>query len=302
MTSVAGPANPPARKAHVADLGQVLALDREVTSHVRVRSWRDRFGGRQSWRATAHSGVEVAFVEAGGLSYRVGSLTIEVRPGQAIVVPPHVEHASTLAAGTRARSLWLGVGMVEEIAAAMGARLARDPLLIPRADRVCTLSEMITAEAAGEGPGKVIAVEALAEALAIDVLRSTQTDPLATVSADRRVNAALDKIHESYAEPLDVDALARVAALSRFHFSRLFREQVGMSPYQYLVKVRVERAAELLRQGRRSVTEAALEVGFQDLGRFARAFARRFGCRPSEVRRPGRPAVLVSLPARYACR
>lgn len=68
--------------------------------------------------------------------------------------------------------------------------------------------------------------------------------------------------------------------MSRYHFSRRFRDEVGQSPYKFLVRMRVERAAERLRAGL-SVTEAAYEVGFAGLGRFSHAFRARFGVLPS---------------------
>jgi AraC family transcriptional regulator len=69
--------------------------------------------------------------------------------------------------------------------------------------------------------------------------------------------------------------------MSRYHFSRSFRAELGISPYQWLLQKRVEHAAALLRRRRVSVTEAAFEVGFSDLSRFARAFRDQFGCPPS---------------------
>ncbi len=86
-----------------------------------------------------------------------------------------------------------------------------------------------------------------------------------------------------YAEPLGVDDLSRIAGISRAHFSRRFREALGLSPYQYLQRVRIDRARELLGRGH-GVTEAALSVGYRDLGRFAQAFRRQVGCAPSELR------------------
>jgi AraC-like DNA-binding protein len=71
--------------------------------------------------------------------------------------------------------------------------------------------------------------------------------------------------------------LAAAAGMSRFHFSRVFRDETGSSPYAYLVDRRLERAAARLRAGGCSVTTAALDAGFRDLGRFARAFRARFG-------------------------
>jgi AraC family transcriptional regulator len=73
--------------------------------------------------------------------------------------------------------------------------------------------------------------------------------------------------------------------MSRFHFSRLFRDEIGQAPYQYLLRVRLARATELLRGGHHSVTEAALESGFTDLSRFASMFKKQTGKRPSDVAR-----------------
>lgn len=265
-------------------IGPELILDASVTSRVRVRAWRLQ-GPRKSWRPTAHDGVEVAYVDKGGVLYRVGRRTLEVTSGMAIVVPAGVEHATTIEEGTQARSMRLGVDMVEEIASAMNSSLCQDPQLLAETASLGTLTRLINEEAASEGSGKIMAVEALSETLIVGFLRLLADERERAVAGplDPRLHAAVAMIDECYAEPLTVDDLARAAALSRFHFSRLFKEQMGMSPYQYLVQVRVERAAELLRGGRRNVTEAALSVGFQDLSRFSRAFSGRFGCKPSEM-------------------
>ncbi|MCA9620465.1 MAG: helix-turn-helix transcriptional regulator, partial [Myxococcales bacterium] len=98
---------------------------------------------------------------------------------------------------------------------------------------------------------------------------------------DPRIRRAADAVEARFADALTVDDLARIAGMSRFHFCRQFRGQMGVSPYQHLVATRVRRAAELLRRGRYSVTETAFEVGFSDPGRFARAFRRHMGCAPS---------------------
>jgi len=90
-----------------------------------------------------------------------------------------------------------------------------------------------------------------------------------------------------YAEPLGIADLSRAAGISRAHFSRRFRDALGLSPYQYLQRVRIHRARELLGRGH-GVTEAALSGGYRDLGRFAQAFRRHVGCAPSELR-PRRP-------------
>ena len=82
----------------------------------------------------------------------------------------------------------------------------------------------------------------------------------------------------------------KTANMSRFHFSRLFRDEVGQAPYQYLLKVRLARAAELLRSGHSSVTEAAISSGFSDFSRFSRMFKKHTGKLPTDVLREARSA------------
>jgi AraC family transcriptional regulator len=133
------------------------------------------------------------------------------------------------------------------------------------------------------GPALPLAAETLSEALLVEVLRSTPVAPGG--GRDPRIRRAIELIEARYAEALGIDELSREAGMSRFHFSRQFRAQTGQSPYRFLLATRVRRAAALLAGGRASVTEAALEVGFTDLGRFAAAFRRELGCAPSAYAR-----------------
>lgn len=95
---------------------------------------------------------------------------------------------------------------------------------------------------------------------------------------------AKDLVDRAYAEPLDVDALARRAQVSTGHFSRRFKEAFGETPYQYVLTRRVERAQELLRNTDRRVSDICLEVGFHSLGSFSAAFHRVAGKSPTAYR------------------
>ena len=95
---------------------------------------------------------------------------------------------------------------------------------------------------------------------------------------------ARDVMDRSFAEPLDVTALARVAHVSRAHFTREFRATFGESPHRYLQRRRVERAMELLRETDRGVTEICFDVGFGSLGTFSRTFRVIVGESPSSYR------------------
>ncbi len=94
-----------------------------------------------------------------------------------------------------------------------------------------------------------------------------------------------DRIDREYAQPLDVEALARGVNLSAGHLSREFRAAYGESPYAYLMTRRIERAMALLRRGDLSVTEVCFEVGCQSLGTFSTRFTELVGMPPSLYRR-----------------
>jgi AraC-like DNA-binding protein len=94
-----------------------------------------------------------------------------------------------------------------------------------------------------------------------------------------------DRIDREYAQPLDVEALARDAHMSPGHFSREFRRAYGESPYSYLMTRRIERAMALLRRGDLSVTEVCFAVGCSSLGTFSTRFAELVGVPPSAYRR-----------------
>ncbi|MBV9821330.1 MAG: helix-turn-helix transcriptional regulator [Actinobacteria bacterium] len=100
-----------------------------------------------------------------------------------------------------------------------------------------------------------------------------------------RLRRVRDRIDREYAQPLDVEALARDAHMSAGHLSREFRRAYGESPYSYLMTRRIERAMSLLRQGDLSVTEVCFEVGCSSLGTFSTRFTELVGMPPSSYRR-----------------
>lgn len=109
-----------------------------------------------------------------------------------------------------------------------------------------------------------------------------QDDPrLRELASLRRVR---DRIDREYAQPLDVEALARGVNMSAGHLSRQFRQAYGEPPYSYLMTRRIERAMALLRRGDVSVTEACFAVGCSSLGTFSTRFTELVGMSPSAYR------------------
>jgi AraC-like DNA-binding protein len=112
--------------------------------------------------------------------------------------------------------------------------------------------------------------------------RTAAAQHLSDLARLRRVR---DRIDREYAQPLDVEALARGVNMSAGHLSREFKFAYGESPYGYLMTRRIERAMALLRRGDLSVTEVCFTVGCSSLGTFSTRFTELVGVPPSVYRR-----------------
>ena len=112
--------------------------------------------------------------------------------------------------------------------------------------------------------------------------RTAEAQHLRDLAQLRRVR---DRMDREYAQPLDVEALARGANMSSGHLSRQFKLAYGEAPYGYLMTRRIERAMALLRRGDLSVTEVCFAVGCSSLGTFSARFSELVGMPPSAYRR-----------------
>jgi AraC-like DNA-binding protein len=117
-----------------------------------------------------------------------------------------------------------------------------------------------------------------------------------------RLCRARDRLRTVDGRPVTIDAVAREAAISPFHFIRQFQSVFGATPHQYRTAARLARARDLLAHGRGSVTDVCVELGFSSLASFSHLFERHVGMRPSDYRRAMRPAVHVARrePAAHA--
>lgn len=128
---------------------------------------------------------------------------------------------------------------------------------------------------------RVAVLHALARRASREIGRAKRTDPKLPASTLRRV---LGVLHEASATELSIERLADEAGLSLFHFSRLFRNTVGCSPYRYYDSLRYRRAEEMLSTTDLSIGEIGRDLGFAHPSQFTRAFARHAGCSPKAYR------------------
>jgi AraC-like DNA-binding protein len=121
-----------------------------------------------------------------------------------------------------------------------------------------------------------------------------QAAPEAELFCDRQRRVARERVERVVAllqadlvQPPDLEAISRQVGCSPFHLSRTFSAEMGVTIPQHLRRLRLDRAAELLRAGRHNVTEAAMAVGYSSLSHFSQAFHEQFGCCPGLYPLPG---------------
>lgn len=160
---------------------------------------------------------------------------------------------------------------------------ADDPML-----RALILGFLAEAESRG-GNGRVL-VDSLTTAFAVHYIQSygqgvpKEVGPREGLDS-RRLKRAMDLLDSRFAEDLSLDDIARDVAMSKFHLIRQFKLSTGLSPYQYLLKRRLERAKALLLKGDLPIGQVALAVGFGDQSQLNKHFKREFGTTPASLRR-----------------
>lgn len=132
-------------------------------------------------------------------------------------------------------------------------------------------------------------IESLANVLAVHLIRQyTATQPQHLIYEgglpQRQLSQVLDYIYAHLEQEIKLADLAALLSMSQFHFSRLFKQAIGMTPYQYLLQQRIERAKQLLKEGDRSIMDIALMCGFNSHSHLSKQFRQLTGITPKAYR------------------
>ena len=147
----------------------------------------------------------------------------------------------------------------------------------------------LKAELESPGLGDRLFVDSLTTALSIHILRSysSRQQSLQTHAgglSQRKLQQALDYINTYLGEALSLEAIASTIGMSQYYFARLFKQSMGIAPYQYVIQQRVERAKRLLNQPELSISDIALQCGFANQGHLNLHFKRLVGATPKDFR------------------
>ena len=176
--------------------------------------------------------------------------------------------------GTEAASLLEECGM--------GQGNLFSPGLCPAAEAL--LKSMVVEILHREPMYRIVVESQFRQAMALFGRQMAQRKGSVASSSRQRILSIVEYMNRHYFEPLQTEELAERCGLSKYHFIHLFRMCMGMTPYSYLIRIRMERAETLLQTGDMTVQEVAFVCGYNDPLYFSRAFSRHFGVSPTDYK------------------
>ncbi len=147
------------------------------------------------------------------------------------------------------------------------------------------LADEMEQECGREEPGHEVALRAKLLQLMVYLSRAYTSADTTEAHALLRVGHVIGALEKDFAKDWRLDELLKIAHMSRSNLMRIFRKATGQTPIEYLVRLRIQRAMELLRNTDQTITEIALATGFNDSNYFSRQFRRILGSSPREFRR-----------------
>lgn len=189
--------------------------------------------------------------------------------------------------------LYLGLPLINRAARSLGLMPSRCRMRDVSGARDRFISGVLYGlanEIRSETPDNSLFINGILESLTIHLLRCyadtavTPNDKTARLPV-WKLRKALSHMQANLADPFDLDSLADLCGMSRFHFSRSFRTTMGQSPSRWFIRCRIEQAAVLLRQTHLSVIEISFAVGYENPSHFSQVFRKMLGINPRDYRK-----------------
>ncbi|MGG1554652.1 AraC family transcriptional regulator [Paenibacillus ferrarius] len=227
-------------------------------------------------------------LRSGSLLLRFGDQQVHLHAGDLFCLFPHLSYEYQIAGEDELQMLWLSLQgpQLPELLQAIGVTPAepyrRQAIREKSLDTLQEMERLVWEQPAARKLTMFSALCRFFESLELDSPLPHQQDQPAT---DNWIQEAERFFQLHYTEELRIHGVADAFGLHRSYFSHAFTQKVGISPQQYIQRLRLQRAQQLLLQDPDlTVGEIALSVGYPDLYTFSRAFKRHVGCSPSDYR------------------
>jgi len=254
-------------------------------SSLRVVDYRCEAGPHDRPFTEAFDSYSIAYVRRGSFGCVTGGQTAELVAGALLIGHPGDEYLCTHEhheRGDECLSFHFDLAQLDSLGICATKWTSRS---VPPLAELTVLGELAQAAANGSSDLGLEEAGALLASRFTEVIWGQRHKPAAVTARARRraVEAAL-WIDAHAGDDINLQRIAGQAGASPFHFLRLFARVLGVTPHQYLVRVRLRRAARLLTDTDRAIADIAFEVGFGDLSNFVRSFHRAAGMSPRRFR------------------
>jgi AraC-like DNA-binding protein len=246
-----------------------------------------------------HDFVSMVYVLSGACSYSIGGGTYHVKKGDVLVFDPDVPHGKTVKPGEEIMELHIGFGnicveglpknhLVPEGSSPVFHLQEYEQSFLSCCSDICTVQE-------DNSPGCELMIKVHAMRFIVLFLQATRSQ---TRSKDRSlagfdssekaviVNTLMKYLNENYMRQISLETISKSIYLSPAYISKVFREEIGESPINYLIKIRLSKARELLMEGGHSIKEVARAVGYEDAYYFSKLYKKYNNVSPSKVKKP----------------
>ncbi|HWO01634.1 MAG TPA: AraC family transcriptional regulator [Blastocatellia bacterium] len=246
----------------------------------------------------SHSTFTVTLVLDGEMSTTIGADDYRVRAGETALTSVNQVHEAS-AQSVEFVSVGVSPLLVNELVAEIGFTRTAGEIVFRAAvvtdDVIARNARAMAGELADGELGHSAMLESMVRQLVIHLLRTHLTvrksDKIELSRAgpvDRRLRRALEFIHDNYSHGLSLEDVASAAYLSEYHFARLFKEIIGVTPHVYLANLRLERARKLLTETELAISEVASMVGYHSQSHFTKVFKSITGVTPRAYRESSR--------------
>lgn len=207
------------------------------------------------------------YVESGFGTFTIYNKTYHINPGDVFVIPPYVDNLYKADAKNPWHYIWIDFDASEEVGSLFTEPVIHCPGARKYFDNIKSARDLQN--------GRTAYLTSCLWSFISFILEKSE-------GGLDHIKMATSYIEAQYNKDIKVSAIAEKLNLDRTYFSTLFKRHMGVSPLQYINRLRLQHAAELMQEGKLNLTGIATEVGYSDIYHFSKAFKRHFGCSPRE--------------------
>jgi AraC-type DNA-binding domain-containing proteins len=244
-----------------------------------------------------HDFLSVIYVLAGSCNYTIDGVPYKVKKGDILIFNPNVFHGKSFLNSGDVTEFHIGFEDIHVKNLPYNHLITQDSSPVINTTKydqdILKCCNDILNEQGKNEPGSTLLIKALSMKLLVILLRTTYSNA-ATIGKgvidfeiyDKLaiVNAITEFINDNYMNELSLDIISQNMYISPAYISKIFKEETGESPINYLIKVRLAKAKEYLKNGSFTIKEIAQSVGYQDAYHFSKLFKKYYGYPPSDIK------------------